>query len=132
MDFIHPSEIPPNEKITYASFVCDHRPLKPEKWRTRLVTGCDKHPYYDDAGSPAASLIKTKNLLNSVISDAHQGARFMTLDLKDHFRTSPMPNPAYMKIPNRYIPTDIMTEYNLQPKIKKNHIYCKIKKACMD
>ena len=93
MDFIHPSEVPPNEKITYASFVCDHRPFKPEKWRTRLVIGGAKLPYYDDAGLPAANLIKTKLLLNSVISDAHQGARFMTLDLKDHFIASPMPNP---------------------------------------
>ena len=110
MDFIHPSEIPPNEKIMCASFVCDHRPLKPEKWRTYLVIGGDKLPYYDDAGSPAANLIQTKPLLNSVISDAHQGARIMTLDLKDHFLASSMPNPAYTKIPSRYV---------IEKKIKK-------------
>ena len=110
MEFIHPSEISPNEKITYASFVCDHRPLKPEKWRTRLVIGGDKLPYYHDAGSPAANLIETKPLLNSVISDTHQGAYFMTLSLKDHFLTSPMPNPTYMKIPSRFIPKDIITK----------------------
>ena len=106
MDFIHPLEIPSNEKIRHASFVCDHRLLKPEKRRTHLVIGGDKLPYYDDAGSPAANLIGTKLLLNSVISDAHQGASFMTLDLKDHFLASPIPNPAYMKITFRYIPTD--------------------------
>ena len=129
MDFIHPSEIPPNEKITYASFICDHRPLKPEKWRTHLVIGGDKLPYYHDAGSPDANLIKTKLLLNSIILDTHQGARFLTLDLKDHFLASPMPNPVYMKIPSRYIPTEIMTKYNLQPKIQNHYIYCKIKKG---
>ena len=59
MDFIHPSEIPHNEIITYASFVCDHRPLKPEIWRTRLVIGGDKPPCYDDADSPATNLIET-------------------------------------------------------------------------
>ena len=96
MDFTHPSEIPPNEKIMYASFVCDHRSLKPEKWRTHLVIGSDKLPYYYYAGSPAANLIETKLLLNYVISDAHQGAHFMTLDLKNHFLASPIPNPAYM------------------------------------
>ena len=58
MDLIHPSEIPSNEKITNASFVCDHQPLKLEKWRTRLVIGGNKLPYYDDTGSPAANLIK--------------------------------------------------------------------------
>ena len=62
--FIHPSEIPSNEKIIYASFVCDHCLLKPEKWRRRLVIGSGKVPYYDDAGSPATNLIATKQLLN--------------------------------------------------------------------
>ena len=131
MDFLHPSEIPPNEKITYASFLCDHMPLKPEKWRTCVVIGDDKLPYYDDAGSPAANLIEIKLLLKIVISDAHQGACFMTLDLKDHFHATFMPNPAYMKIPSRYIPTEIyiMTKYNLQPKIQNNYIHCNIKKG---
>ena len=46
----------------------------------------------------------------------------MTLDLKDHFLASPIPSPAYMKIPLRYIPADIM-------EIKKNYIYCKFKKS---
>ena len=77
--------------MTYVSFVCDHRPLKPEKRRTRLVICGEKHPYYDDAGSLAATVIGTKLLLNSVISDALQGAHFMTLDLKDRFLASPMP-----------------------------------------
>ena len=63
------------------------------------------------------------------MSQAYQGARFMTLDLKDHFLASPMPNPAYMKIPSRYIPTDIMEKYHLDTKIKNNYIYCKIKKG---
>ena len=100
MDFINPSKIPSHEKIIYPSFVCDQRPLKPEKWRTRLVIDDDKLPYYNDAGPPAANLIEIKLLLNSVISQAHQGVRFMTLDLKDHFLASPMPNSAYMKIPS--------------------------------
>ena len=125
MDFIHPSKILPNEKITYALFVCDHRPLKPEKWTTHLVIGGDKLPCYDGAGSPGANLIKTKRLLNSVISDAHQEACFMTLDLKDHYLVSPMPNPAYMKIPSRYIPTEIMTKYNLQPRIQRSTFIAK-------
>ena len=92
-------------------------PLNQKRWRTRLVISGDKLPYYDDTGSPATYLIKTKLLLYSVISDAHQGAHFMTRDLKNHFLTSPMPNLAYMKIPYRYIFTHIITKYNLQPKM---------------
>ena len=77
MEFIHPSEIASHAKITYASLIYDHQPLTPEKWRTWLIIGSDKLPYYDDAGSPAANLIETKLLLNSVISQAHQGACLM-------------------------------------------------------
>ena len=127
MNFIQLSEIPSNEKVTYISFVCDHQALEPEKWRTRLVIGGDKLPYYDDAGSSAANRIVTKLLLNSVISNAHQGAHFITLDLKDHCLAPPMPTPAYMKIPSRYIPTHIMEKYYFHTKTKDNYIYCKIK-----
>ena len=56
MDFIHLSDLLPNEKVTYVSFVYDHHPLKPEKWKTHLVIGGDKLLYYDDAGSPTANL----------------------------------------------------------------------------
>ena len=85
MEFIKKEEVPDNKKVTYASFVLDYRPLKAEPWRVRLVVGGDKLPYDDDPGSPAASLIETKLLINSVISDAKRGAKFMSLDLKDYF-----------------------------------------------
>ena len=55
MTFIHPSQIPPHKKVTYASFVCDHRPLKSEPWKVRLVVGGDKLSYPYDTGSPAAN-----------------------------------------------------------------------------
>ena len=55
---------------------------------------------------------RNKILLNSVISDSDKGARFMTLDLKDNFLASPMLDPSYMKIPQRYIPTDTILRYN--------------------
>ena len=58
--FIKKSDIPPATNIKYANFVWDHRPLKSESWRTRLVVGGDKLPYFDDSGSPAANLLGTK------------------------------------------------------------------------
>ena len=73
------------KKVTYANMVCDYRPLKTEKYRVRLTVGGDKLDYDFDATSPIASLIETKLLLNSVISDSAKGARFMTMDIKDFF-----------------------------------------------
>ena len=129
MDFIFKHEVPAHKKITYANFVCDIRHLKDEPYRVRLVVGGDKLPYDDDAGSPAASILETKLLINSVISGAKQGARFLSMDLKDFFLASPMPEPEFMKIHRRYIPEDIIIKYNLEQKFDNNYIYVRIKKG---
>ena len=83
IDFIFKCEVPTSQPTTYANFVCDHRPLKTEKYRIRLVAGGDKLEYDGDPGAPAASLIETKLMINSVISDAKHGAKFLSCDLKD-------------------------------------------------
>jgi hypothetical protein len=83
--FIPKHEVPSNRHCTYATFVCDHRPLKFEPVRVRIVVGGDKLIYNDDSGSPAAGLLEAKVMFNSVISDAKHGARFCTADLKYFF-----------------------------------------------
>ena len=110
MGFIPRSAIPEDRDITYASFRFDYRPLKDEPFRTRMVVGGDKLKYFEDPGSPAASLLEIKLLINSVISDAHLGARFLSCDLKDFFLCSFMTHPEYMRIPLRHIPADIIKQ----------------------
>ena len=117
MNFINHLQIPSDKKVTYASFVCDYRPLKSEQWRVHLVVGGDKLTCPYDTGSPVAILSETKLILDSVISDSDKGAHFMILDLKDHFLASPMQTPKYMKIPQKYIPPYVINKYNLQSKI---------------
>ena len=130
IEFIHFHQVPQDRDVTYASFVCDHRPLKSEPWRVRIVVGGDKLSYNDDPGSPAASLLETKILINSVISDAKTGARFMSLDLKDYFLATPMERPEYMKVLLKYFPTDIQEKYKLQEKVTPTgYIYIKINKG---
>jgi len=34
--------------VTYGNFICDIRPLKSEKYRTRLTVGGDRLPYEAD------------------------------------------------------------------------------------
>jgi hypothetical protein len=129
-DFIHAHEVPTDKKVTYGNFICDYRPLKSEPYRVRLTVGGDKLPYDDDAGSPAASMLETKLILNSTISDAHKGARFLTADLKDHFLASPMEHPEYMRIKFKYFPEAVRQQYNLYEKVSADgYIYIRIKKG---
>ena len=91
IQFIPKHAVPLNRKVTYGNFVCDHRPLKTEPLRVRLTVGGDRLEYPYDASSPASSLIDAKLLLNSTISDAQQGARFMSANLKDFFEYTTHP-----------------------------------------
>lgn len=94
VDFIYPHEVPERKKVTHAVFVCDNWPLRPKPYCIRIVVGKDKLPYDFDAGLPAASLIETKLLINSLISEARKGACFFSTDVRDFFlpRKSFIPN----------------------------------------
>ena len=53
--------------------------------KNRIVVGGDKLTYDQDPRSPAADLLETKLLINSVISDEKCGTRFYTMNLKKPF-----------------------------------------------
>ena len=117
IDFIRRSAIPSGRDITYATFVLDYRPLKSEPHRIRITVGGDRLTYPFDAGSPAANLLETKLLLNSTISDAHRGARFMSADLKNFFLATPMARDEFMRVKLKYFPSDICAKYDLAAKV---------------
>ena len=83
--FIPKSKVPPGKKVTYTNMVCDYCPLKDEPYRVRLTVEGDKLDYFGETTSPTANLLERKLLINSVISDAHKGARFLGIDIKDFF-----------------------------------------------
>ena len=60
--------------------------------------GGDKLDYIEDIGSPVANLLEIKILINSTISNAKKGARFICIDIKDYFLAILMKNPEYMKV----------------------------------
>ena len=94
------------------------------------MVGGDRLIYDEDAGALAALLLETKIIIHSVISDTHRGARFMSCDLKDFFLATPMQKAEYMRIPWKYIPQDIQSQYNLEKKrTKERYVYVKIKKG---
>ena len=124
IDFIRKHEVPSNKKITYANFICDYRPLKTELYRVRLTVGSDKLEYEYDSSSPATSLLETKLILSSTISDASKGARFSSADLKDHFLASPIPENEYMRIHERYFLEDIRLQYKISNLVNTDGYAC--------
>ena len=122
--------MPTGRDVTYANYVLEYRPLKTQTHRVRITVGGDRLSYPDDASSPATNILETKVLLNSVISDSHKGARFMTADVKDFFLNSPMKRPEYMKTSYKHFPSDIRRKYKLDSKVTPSgHIYIRIKKG---
>ena len=58
--------------------MCDYSPLKSEPYRVKITVGGDRLEYPDDALSLAASILDSKLIFNSTISDARRGARCMS------------------------------------------------------
>ena len=88
--FIPRNKVPYDAKVTYANIICNLHPLKSETHRVCMTVRGDKLEYEGDPSSPAVSLLNLKIILNSVISDAHKGARFSSTDIKNHYLQSPM------------------------------------------
>jgi hypothetical protein len=96
-----------------------------------MTVGGDRLDAYQDVRSPAVGVVDTKLHLNSVISNAHLGARYCTGDLKDFFLVSDMPIYQYMQVHRRYVPQEIIDEYNLTIKHfdSKGFVYLEIRKG---
>ena len=125
IDFITKDKIPKGACITYANMVCDERPLKKEQHRVRLTIGGDKLVFNSDTGSPAADLLETKLMANSIISDAHKGARYLNLDIKDFFLQSFLSKPEYMRIHSHYFSQRFRKLYKICHKIAPDcYVYC--------
>jgi hypothetical protein len=74
--------------------------------------------------------LETKLIINSTISDARRGARFLCADLKDHFLASPTKDLEFMRIKYKYFPEDIRQKYKLWNFVSTDgYIYIRIKKG---
>ena len=130
IEFIPRREVPLGRDVTYATFVIDYRPLKAEPYRIRITVGGDRLTCNYDTGSPAANLLETKLLVNSIISDAHTGARFFSADIQNYFLATPMDQPEYMRVKYKYFPADIRKRYQLDNIVTVDgYIYIRINKG---
>ena len=128
MQFIPKSQIPPDKVITYARIVCDYRPLKSEPNRTRLTVGGDRLVCEHKTSTDAADLMLIKLFFNSTLSKPN--AKFISADIKDFFlANNPLLSPEFMRIHVRFVPEEIINQYNLRPLIHNDWLYLKISKG---
>jgi hypothetical protein len=72
-----------------------------------MTAGGDKLDYPGDASSPTVSMLDAKIHINSIISDAHKGARHLGLDIKNYFLGTPMTYFQYIRVPTSVIPKEV-------------------------
>ena len=86
----------------------------------QITISGDKLLFKNDIVSLAANLPETKILLNSTISNTDKGARFMYLDIKDHFLATPVRDLEYIKVKHEYVLQDIHNRCNFQAKVTQD------------
>ncbi len=81
-----------------------------------------------DVGTNTVSLELFKLLLNGVLS--RKGAPFSTIDLKNFYLDTPMPDPEYVCIKITDILAEIIEEYKLAGTDRDGWIYFEIRRGC--
>eukprot|EP00804_Cyclotella_cryptica_P024856 CCRYP_020557-RA/>CCRYP_020557-RA protein AED:0.45 eAED:0.45 QI:0/0/0/1/0/0/3/0/298 len=128
--FIAKDDIPIDRRrdVTYGRICANFRPEKDDPHRVRLTVGGNRIHFPGDCRTPTADMLTTKILLNSIIST--QGARFMTIDIKDFYLNTPMARPEFMRLKLADIPKDFIILFNLrQLATPDGYIYVHVQKG---
>lgn len=85
MFFVDKAEVPKDrfKDVMFGRIVCNYREGKEDPYRSRLTVTGNRIICPHDVRTPIADLLTVKLLFNSVIST--EGARFMTMDIKNFF-----------------------------------------------
>ena len=113
------------KEICHTMVVCEVRPDKDNPDRTHIAIGGNRICFPEDVGTNTASLKLFKLLLNSVLS--RKGAHFSSIDLKNFYLDTPMPDPEYVRIKITDIPAEFIAEYKLAGRDRGGWIYFKIR-----
>lgn len=124
--FIYKHDIPQDrwKYVTSGRIVCNVRPQIEEVFRMRLTVDGSRINIDMDCGTPTASLLTVKLLLNNVIST--DGAKFMSIDIKDFYLNTSIDRPEFLRMNIKNFPDDVIKHYNLLDKVDaKGNLYIK-------
>ena len=105
----------------------NYRPQKADPYRVRCTLGGNLITYKGPTSTAVASLPVIKILINSVLSTPN--AKFCSVDIKDFYLNTDLPEPEYISMPFPLIPSDIVQDYNLSSKVQNNTVYAKVNKG---
>jgi hypothetical protein len=116
------------KEICHTMVVYEVRPDKDDLDRTRINIGGNSICYPEVVGTNTASLELCKLLLNSVLSC--KGAHFSSIDLKNFYLDTPMPDPDYVRIKITDIPVEFIDKYKLAGRDCDGWIYFEFCLGC--
>ena len=102
---------PSRQKVTYGKVVCEVKPGKEEKERTRLTVCGNLLDLTGDLSAPTASVTTAKCVFNGLVSTP--GERCLLADIKHFYSNNILPDPEFMRIPLKIIPQYIIDTYDL-------------------
>ena len=108
--FIKKYQVPDGRRVTYANHVCTIQPPKNETHIVRMTAGRYRLDFPYGVSSPAMSMKNSKLHINSTVSDAHKGARYLGTDITNFYLGTDMPYHQYMRINPSKIPQEIKNE----------------------
>ena len=127
IEWIYPQQLPSTKKPTYVKLCANYRPQKEDPYRVRCTLGGNLISYPGPKSTAIASLPVIKILINSVLSTPN--AKFCSVDIKDFYLNTDLPDPEYISVPFNIIPSDIVNDYKLKDKVSNNKVYAKVKKG---
>ena len=98
------------------------------QFRVRGTAGGDLLTVPYDISARTANLEVVKILIHSTVSS---GRKWMTIDIKDFYLGTPLPDGhyEYIRIHRSKLPAAVITKYNLEPLFYKEHVYFELRKC---
>ena len=95
-----------------------------------MTAGGDRLDYPHDPSSPAVSMFNAKLHINSTISDAKKGARYLVVDIKNFYLGTPMNYYQYLRVKPDDIPQEIYNDPQYDIVVESDgYVYLEIRKG---
>jgi hypothetical protein len=95
-----------------------------------MTAGGDQLDYPGNASSSAVAMLDAKLYINSTISDAHKGARYLGIDIKTYYLGTPMKYYQYIRVLAKMIPQEVWDDSRYAPHIEAGgFVYLKIRRG---